>query len=272
MSEYLSDDQLKSKLRTILETWPLYRELAYEGAQAVQSLPQLISLYCTRCRKEQLWGHGGASGKDKYGFASAEYRCRNCATETVRFYFYWGPAENRSLFMKVGQYPPLEERILPELEKRLKAEDLDFYKKALRCRNFNYGLAALAYLRRVVENRMNDLLDLVAEAARESSFATAELQKLDQVKASKRFDDKVTYASGILPLHLRPGGSNPIDLLHDIASEGIHSKPDQECIDIFDRTRLVFEYVFRQLHVSASEARAFAQELKELAARRGQVS
>jgi len=69
------------------------------------------------------------------------------------------------------------------------------------------------------------------------------------------------------PPHLRPGGHNPIERLHDIASEGIHSRPEEECIEIFDSSRLVFEYLFKNLQLSAAEAKAFVEKLSELTKR-----
>ena len=68
--------------------------------------------------------------------------------------------------MKIGQNPPLT--IHPAKQLRLDGEDLDLYKKALISRNFSHGIGALSYLRRVVENRMNALLELVIEAAASS--------------------------------------------------------------------------------------------------------
>ena len=50
------------------------------------------------------------------------------------------------------------------LNKVLDKEDLSFYKNALRMRNYNLGIAAVAYLRRVVENKINDVLDVLAQA------------------------------------------------------------------------------------------------------------
>jgi hypothetical protein len=174
------------------------------------------------------------------------------------------------VFLKVGQYPPLEETIAPELEKRLavNSDDLQFYRKALRCRNFNFGLAALSYLRRVVENRMNDLLDLIAELSESYGFAQNELEGLDQVKKSRIFDDKVTFAAKILPPNLRPNGENPVDLLHDLASEGIHRLPEDECIDVFDTSRVVFEYLFRELEIRKADAEKFVVGVRALAARK----
>jgi hypothetical protein len=172
------------------------------------------------------------------------------------------------VFFKIGQFPTLEEEIPPELEKQIAGDDLEFYRRALRCRNFNFGIAALAYLRRVVENRMNDLLDLIAEAARQAGYGAEELRRLEEVKASRVFDDKVSYAALILPPSLRPGGTNPFDLLHDLASEGIHHLSDAECIDVFDRSRVVFEHAFIELKVREAKDKSFLEGLSQLQKRK----
>lgn len=53
-----------------------------------------------------------------------------------------------------------------------------------------------------------------------------------------------------LPSHPRPKDQpNPIDKLHELTSEGLHSKSEGECIDVFDRVRTVFEYVFGNLRI-----------------------
>ena len=147
----------------------------------------------------------------------------------------------------------------------LDKDDLAFYRNALRMRNHNLGIAAVAYLRRVVENKINDVLDVLAEAAQEHDFAAEELKKIKEAKSSYRFDDKIEYAAKLLPPHLRPKGKpNPIDVLHGLASEGLHSKSEEECIDIFDKVRKVFEYVFGNLNVQIEEARAFVKSLEGL--------
>lgn len=218
----------------------------------------------------------GSSGvsyriKQRVGWAEVLYTCRNCPIDPsgIRYNFYWSqvdePADAVGEFLKVGQWPPLEERVPVKLERILDKEDLAFYKNALRMRNHNLGIAAVAYLRRVVENRINDVLDVLAEAAQEHSFAAEELKKIKAVKASYRFDDKIDHAAKLLPPHLKPKGKpNPIDVLHDLTSDGLHSRSEEECIDIFDRVRNVFEYVFGNLNVQIKEARAFVKSLDSL--------
>jgi hypothetical protein len=78
-------------------------------------------------------------------------------------------------------------------------------------------------------------------------------------------DDKIEYAAKLLPPHLRPEHRpNPIDVLHDLTSDGLHSKSEEECVEIFDRVRKVFEYVFGNLNVQIEEARTFVKNLEGL--------
>lgn len=264
-------EEIPRRLAEVLAKWPLYRAFVYSYEEYNQSnLPDQIQHYCKSCKAEQRWSLLQRDQRTYYyGFCTVEYLCRNCREANLHYYYIWNQNETTktSGFIKIGQHPPLEERIPTQLEARLEAkgsEDLDYYKKALRCRNFNFGLAALSYLRRVIENRMNDMLDLIADLAREYHFATDEIAELEHIKASRVFDNKVTFASKILPPSLRPSGENPVDLLHDIASEGIHHKSEDECIELFDTSRHVFEYLFRELEVRKADADQYVAGLKEL--------
>ena len=58
-----------------------------------------------------------------------------------------------------------------------------------------------------------------------------------------------------------PGGVNPIDKLHDLASDGIHNRSEDECLEIFDRCKASFEYVFRELDVQIEDAKAYIASL-----------
>lgn len=281
----VSAGALVAELSEVLGTWPLYREFRYQATHFARMagmmgehevhfavLPESLTLFCDhkKCRKEQLWQLNNSYGDDREVYFGGEdvhrrkYTCRNCGENAVEYFFLWKETADGGIFAKVGQHPPLAERIPPSLRKQLDKEDLEFYEKAVRLRNHNLGIGSLAYLRRVVENRTNDLLDVLAEVARGSNFAADELQNIEVVKTSKRFDDKIDYAAKLLPLHLRPGGQNPIDKLHDLASDGLHSKSEEECVQIFDRGRHVFEYVFSELRVGLEEAKKFLEGLKRL--------
>ncbi len=272
--EQLTAPDLKEKLAIALQGWPLYRQLKYQGAAGTRLLPSAIYLHCdhANCRSNPttVWQTTFYTGEvNKSGLHSKTYTCRNCGDSEASFYFLWEEDEGESVFMKVGQYPELEERVPETLEKMLDADDLKIYKTAIRLRNFALGLGAVAYLRRVIENRMNDLLDVLYDAAKEHKIAAEVLGKLESVKNDRRFSVKVDYAGDLLPDHLRPSGvPNPMGILHDLASDGLHARTDEDCVDIFDGCRKTFEYVFGRLRIQNEDAKAFAKTLAELAGKK----
>lgn len=171
------------------------------------------------------------------------------------------------VFFKVGQYPEVEERASSTLEKALDAEDLKAYKNALRLR------AAVAYMRRVIENRMNDMLEILYESARAHNASPEVLARHEEVKKDKRFSVKIDYAGELLPANLRPSGhANPMVVLHDLTSDSLHAKSDEECVDIFDECRQTFEYVFGRMRIETEQAKDFVKGMAKLAEKRTKAS
>jgi hypothetical protein len=278
---------MSAKLAEILQSWPLYRRFSYigksvhiEGRGGMHGnhiytfglLPTEISLFCPgpKCKKEQQWHCGKPEVYFGEPYYDRVFHCKNCGKKDYTYFFSWSVTDEGGSFTKIGQFPPLETNIIDELERQLEPKDSEYYRKAMICRNSLYGLAALAYLRRVVEDTMNNLLDLVSEAAKASNYAADELSKIEEVKTNKRFDSKAEFAAKILPTQLKPGGHNPFDILHGLFSEGIHSMSEEECTEEFDRTRLVFEYLFKNLSVSHEEAKAYIKNLSQLSAKKSE--
>ena len=135
------------------------------------------------------------------------------------------------------------------------------YKKALINANFSHGIGALAYFRRVIENKVNALIDLIAEVARTANFELEQLSHIDEIKNDRRVDVRIEFASKILPMHLRPGGHNPLDKLYAAASAGLHGESDEDCLQIFEDAKFVFEYLFKNLTVTNEEAREYLKRL-----------
>jgi hypothetical protein len=267
MTEELSTEQLSERLAVILRTWPLYREFTYTGT-AVGSLPRFFRLFCPGCGTEQNFGYGQRPGHShKLGHPSEQtYTCQNCSKCHVSYSFWWGvDSDKSSKFFKIGQWPALEEPIPPELEKVLKGEDIRLYRNAIRLRNFNLGLGGLAYMRRVVENRMNDILDALHESGVEHKVSKRILARVQDVKAAHIFSKKVDYAALLFPQNLHPDGlPNPMAALHSLASDGLHGRSEDECADIFDRCKVVFEYVFATLRPSVQQSKTFVKNLSKL--------
>ena len=275
---------LQAKLADILTSGALYRTFAYKGYDChttgwsgstqvrYGTLPSHVNMFCdsSNCGHKTWWRVNDADvyfGRESV--YQRRYTCNNCGNNTVHYCFRWQELKDKNVFFKVGQYPELEERIDESLRQSFDSSDLKLYKNALRMRNFNLGLAAAAYMRRVVENRMNDMLDILHETAVTHNMPGELLKRQEEVKAEKRFTVKVQYAGDLLPPYLRPAGKpNPLQILHELTSDGLHARSDEECVDVFDACRRTFEFVFGKLRIEAEQARAFVKDVATLAVKK----
>ena len=285
-----TQEQLAKKLAKLLVDGPLYKKLRYRG-NLKSFLPHMLSMACATCDSRiQNWDivstaepvtspydlppqnestaiQTNLTASD--GFKFATYMCRNCGRSRVTYFFCWQVFMESKVpefeFSKVGQRPQPLAIIPPVLSKRLNQREIEFYRKALTSRNNAYGLGSLVYLRRIVEDRMNDLLDLLIEAADKDDALDEFKSKVEAVKERGSFDEKIKYASRLLPRQLKPEGINPIDHLHDLASAGIHRLSDDACLDIFDKCRTGFEFVFQALEIQIEHARAYVSTVRKLA-------
>ena len=239
---------------------------------------------CTNapCKKETTWSHtddasASLSGTSpKIYFKIAAYTCGLCKHNSFAIiYELLNWTENplsptlpkgwhHTAVRKIGQVPPQEIKIPTELNERLGAA-AGHYKKALLCRAQNYGIAAMAYLRRVIDERTDDLIDIMAELSRTYEVSEEELAALLEAKSEIRYEKKLERASELIPQSLKPSGVNPLGQLYKHTSVGLHGKSDEECISIFDDLQADFEYVFRNLHLQADERREFVKRMQRRA-------
>lgn len=265
----LLDDQL----REILVTGSLYRNFVYTGKNAHAGppgasrfgrLPRQLRMVCdhVKCQAPTWWDVNSENVFFANSFIFERYyTCRNCGERKQYYQFIWQEHDNSNIFVKVGQWPPLTIEPSPELAKALGPEDTKLYKKGLIDFNFGHGIGAVGYFRRVLENKTNDLLDLIAEAARNANVPAEKIAEIEAVKVGHRVEDRIDIASKILPAHLRPGGHNPLDKLYAPLSAGLHGESDDECLTVFSEARFAIEYLFKNLTESNEEARRYAKWL-----------
>jgi hypothetical protein len=168
------------------------------------------------------------------------------------------------VIQKVGQHPRQRPVFSQELKDGLGDQGREIYMKAIEARHYEMGIGALAYLRRVTEDSMNALLDLIKLAFAGSDDEKAMVERIDVAKQEKVFANKVGFAKAILPKRFFHGGHNPLERLHDWASAGIHNRDDWECAEIFDEIRTLFELLFERLAREAAEKRIYDQNLLKL--------
>jgi len=266
----------KRLLRDLFEKFPLYRALKLTSKDLYR-VPEILNLYCGQnvCSSERLFElesiaptvsfikSYGNSVVAHFGFTHSVYKCRNCGAYRYHFLLEWKFDDGKSTIRKCGQNPAQETRIDPVLARHLGKSGSEFLEKGQRCRTFSFGLAAVSYVRRVVEDRMNALLDLLKEE-KLSGWTAEELEEFEAAKTSWQFSRKLEYAAELLPAYLRPGGENPLARLHDLTSDGLHNKSEDECIEIFDLCIAVLTFVFREMELHRSGAEEYKKAIKLL--------
>lgn len=260
-------------LEDFIENGPLYSKIA---ADKDALFPKRLTRYCDKCAKETTWGVDDNANFNTAGrnFYRASYECVLCEGSWMAVILVatlwkkyeppavgWYPVE----FEKISQYPRPSVKIPGPIAKVL-GSSADLYRKALICRNQGFGIAALAYIRRVVEDKTNALIEVVEELAKVSRISAEEVAKIRSAREEKTtYDQKLRLASEAIPLTLRPDGVNPLGLLYGFVSEGIHGRSEEECLQITDEIRDVFEYVFGQLRAQVDNQKDFVTRVKKWA-------
>lgn len=262
--------------------------------------PPQISFNCWNkaCAKETTWsraydpttlGQGQEGGEiPDYSLKSCAYKCFKCHQSVLTVVYkqinQQKPQESKTPLsppvmgevvtgvMKIGQFPEVSADLPKGLETNLGNEAAKFYRRALICRNNGFGLGAVTYMRRVVEDKTNELIELAAKYAESYQMDGATITAIRRAADSTQYttyDMKLKYASGVFPGKLMVGGYNPLGTLYGLVSEAIHSLSEEECLVVADETTAVFDYVFNKLRADVVDRAQFVEQMKRLSQPKG---
>jgi hypothetical protein len=262
-----------------INTWPLYSpfEMVFDPPVNSPILPDRILRDCSTCEATPTWVRKNPEGLSNTPLSVGEgsvveYLCTHCGQESIYLWFKQAntnsqgaggtyPVTTRSVLRKLGQWPSQQNEPDREVSKALSQPLLDFFKKGLTSLNHGYGLGALAYFRRVVEDASTVLIDLFAErAAAEGDQAAA-----DTIRAAKgagHVEDRLRTAADALPTSLRPGGVNPLSVLYTHYSRGIHGLSDDECLVVAQRLYFAVEYIFKNWRKQMEDVAEFRRTVQ----------
>ena len=262
-----------------ITNWPLYTAFEFESYRP----PSRISFHCDgpECGKETTWVlTAKAQVNQSPYFRHVHYQCSLCEKRNlVVFYLEQnfrtnpviGPQGQKELgfytqVVKIGQYPALSIAIPKALRKNLGEGAASLYKKALVCRNEGYGLAAVTYIRRVVEDKTDELIDVVSDLAASHNVEPETIKKIRAAKDERTtYDNKLKIAATVFPDSLVIDGVNPLGELYSLVSAGIHDLTEEECIAVADETKSVFEFTFSNLRAETKKRRDFVSKVKKWA-------
>jgi hypothetical protein len=256
------------RLETI--TNPTWRQQGeYFGLQ----VPNVVTKHCATCGPTN-WEITNGPHQNEIGpgpFHLLQFRCRNCGRAQFFTWVVWTRDGATARVMKVGQSPKMEITIPKEFDKAL-GERKALYVKGMTLRHNGYGIGAMTYFRRVIEDTTDDMLDLLEDTMKSTGADPGAIQAVQDAKKSKRFEDKVKIAADVMPAHLRPGGVNPFGDLYQLVSIGLHDLTDEECCDIVDAMDESLKFIYTQLKTHAEDAKAYKGAVAKITAAIGKFS
>lgn len=267
----MSDTEYQELPSELLTDWPLYSKYVWSVERSYHRLrPPAIHMYCRQCRVDRTFSPARMnSTADASGDASGQlialwYTCAFC--KASKHGFLIRVSEDRGHLSKVGQFPPPDLAIGNHLSRAL-GDYEEIYKKGLACERFGYGIGAYAYYRRIVELMLDRLLTIIKDlipnddkAALDAAFA--------RVSSSHVAEDKLRLIKDLLPASLRPDGVNPLAVIYDALSEGLHSGSDEECLLWATQTRSALTYLIEKVEADKQVTQTFTSAMRGLLERK----
>ena len=185
---------------------------------------------------------------------SLMFRCSGCGSG----FRCWieVPVDNRGaeqkIIRKVGQLPPFDISIPRRLEGAL-GDDAILYKRARICVSQSFGVGACTYLRRILENQITPLLQTVYQNRQDDGASEEELNAVRKIMDKGSAEERIKLANEVLPQALRVAGENPLELIYDKLSAGLHRQDEQQCTTVAAEVRDALEHVFVGLSVERQQ-------------------
>jgi hypothetical protein len=258
-------------LRHFLENKSLYSWIKIdlpEYATQFCSLSQ-VEMECPKCRKGRPFsdrrargsGSGQSIPKLKSDIYSFQFTCDGCSSSKYIFFVEVDTEEKR--VRKIGQNPAWSINLDNDLEKFLEG-DAEFFKKALICESQGYGIAAFSYYRRVLENSIGKILQSLRSVLELNNASSEEIEKIDKALNGVVMDERIKIAKDAVPNHLRPNRMNPLAIIYDTLSAGIHRLPEEQCLENSQHIRIALSYLIKALTQQNEEQKAFLDSMKSL--------
>jgi hypothetical protein len=190
-------------------------------------------------------------------FLFVHYRCRHCQKAykvfALRVRLKQEQKPEAELF-KFGEDFPFG-RPTPRKVLEILGSERDYYLKGRRAEFQGMGIAAFAYYRRVVENQKGSILAEFIRAAERSGAPVEMVTDLKAAAKETQFSKALDAIKHGVPPALLIDGHNPLFLLHNALSNGLHSEDDQYCLELAKSIRVVlFDVVDRITHVLKDHA------------------
>jgi hypothetical protein len=227
------------------------------------SLPEEIRIHCDHeecdgTRRHWRQKQNKFQLDDSVFYDQVAYVCTNC-TEHVKVFILKSEREGENKYSgvctKIYQEPPFGSPIPKRLFLVIGEANREYFLQARRAVARGLGIGAYGYYRRIVENTKFDLVNAVLEVAQATNASASQIELLKKARDETQFSKAIEMLRdvGAIPAVLLIDGHNPLSLLHDLLSEGIHELADAECLERAKEAEVVLCEIADRMQIALTE-------------------
>lgn len=252
----------------LAETPPNTQRKVISLGYSIVTLPE-IKLYCDseHCKREMFFGAIPGEfviHRHKIVDVYLNYSCRNCNKYQKSFSVrVFGLNDSEWLCTKYGELPPFGPNTPARLI-NLIGPDREVFLKGRRCESQGLGIGAFSYYRRVVENQKNRIFDEIIRVAKKLSFDSNIVDSFEQAKTETQFKKAVESIKNAIPEVLLISGHNPLTLLHQALSDGLHDRNDDHCLELASSIRVVLGELSERIAMALKDDEEVSKALGHL--------
>lgn len=222
--------------------------------------------YCTICEGVRTFNPDNHRGfyLERTQLRFIIYKCRDCTKfEKIYPVYLTLTAEKSANICKIGEQPAFGPPTPPKLISLI-GPDKSIFLTGRRAENQGMGIGAYTYYRRVVENQKNRIISELIKAMKKISVDKTIINKFEDAKNEKQFSKAMGIVKDVFPKALLIEGHNPMTLLHDALSNGLHAKTDEECLELATSIRVVLGELASRIHELSKEDNEIKKAISSL--------
>jgi len=181
------------------------------------------------------------------------YVCRNCRKSVKKFSIVVVGSKSTGVVQKLGEHPPFGPPTPSRLFKLIGEEYRQLFLQGRRAENRGLGIGAYAYYRRIVEHQKGMIIEEIGKVAKKLGATPDTMKAFSEAKSEKQFKKAIEMVRAGIPPSLLIDSHNPLALLHDALSDGIHEFTDEECLELATTIRLLLTELSERIATALKE-------------------
>jgi hypothetical protein len=205
------------------------------------------------------------------------YMCSNC-TSRAKVFILKAQRKDRGKHSgtctKIYQEPAFGSPIPKKLFQVIGEVNREYFLQARRAIARGLGIGAYSYYRRIVESTKFDLVNSILQLAEATNASAHQVALLKRAQGETQFSKAIEMLRdvGAIPAVLLIDGHNPLSLLHDLLSEGLHQLSDSDCLQRSTEAEIVLCEIAYRMQAAMTDRKAVKDTITSIMKRKASNS